>query len=112
VFSATLQNYTPTFINQLEVEAQMRAVGEEEVLYEAHRTGMPVAPNSHFHYPIPLNGDRFKNGDYVLNLTDCSGEHVWSWEETFTVDAQTVRQLNREVILTLKDGVSLDEKGG
>lgn len=94
VFSATIQNPTPTFVNQLEVNAQVREVGSDEILYEAHRTGMQMAPNSHFKFPIPLDGDRFRNGDYVLTMTASSGKHTWSWEEGFTVDTQTARELN------------------
>jgi len=96
VFSATIQNYTPTFVNQLEVEAQVRALGETEVLYEANKSGMQMAPNSHFNYPISLNGERFRSGDYVLNMTARSGDYEWTWEETFTVDQETARHLNRE----------------
>jgi len=96
VFSATIQNYTPTFVNQLEVDAQILAAGSDEVLYEAQSTGMQMAPNSHFHYPISLNGDRFRNGNYVLTMTARSGDYEWSWEETFTVDVETARRLNRE----------------
>jgi len=99
VFSATLQNFTPTFVNQLEVNAQIREHGNDEILYEAHRTGMQMAPNSHFHFPISLNGDRFRNGTYVLTLSARSGEHEWSWDQTFTLDAQTSRQLNREDVM-------------
>lgn len=96
VFSATLQNYTPTFINQLEVEAEIRAVGQEEVLYEAQSSGMQMAPNSHFDFPIPLEGERFQAGDYVLSMVARSGEYEWSWEHEFTVDAQEARQFNRQ----------------
>jgi len=96
VISATIQNYTPTFVNQLEIEAQVRALGETEVLYEANKSDMQMAPNSHFNYPIRLNGERFRSGEYVLNMTARSGDYEWSWEQTFTVDQETARRLNNE----------------
>ena len=96
VFSATLQNYTPTFINQLEVDAKIRAVGEQEVLYEAQKSGMQMAPNSHFDFPIALEGERFQAGDYVLSMVARSGEHEWIWEYEFTVEADEARQWNRQ----------------
>lgn len=96
VFSATLQNYTPTFINQLEVDAKIRAVGEQEVLYEAQKSGMQMAPNSHFDFPIALEGKRFQAGDYILSMEARSGEHEWIWEYEFTVEADEARQWNRQ----------------
>ena len=92
VFSATIQNFTSTFVNQLEVEAVIREKGEKEILHETKISGMRMAPNSHFNYPVSLNGDAFQNGDYM----ERSGEHEWSWEQEFTIDQETARRLNRE----------------
>jgi len=36
----------------------------------------------------------FRNGEYVLNLTARSGEEEWSWEQTFSVEAEDARRLN------------------
>lgn len=96
VISATLQNFTPTFVNRLEVEASVKRKGEDEVLYEAQQEQMQMAPNSHFNFPISLNGDRFRSGDYVLEMTARSGEEEWNWTEEFTIQADEARSLNRE----------------
>ncbi|EPH91450.1 hypothetical protein D922_02701 [Enterococcus faecalis 06-MB-DW-09] len=95
VFSATIQNFTPTFVNRLEVEARVREEGTQEVLYEAEKSNMQMAPNSHFSFPIPLDGDRFRSGTYILNMTARSGDEEWEWEETFTVEQDAARSLNR-----------------
>ncbi|MGM0155608.1 hypothetical protein IGK30_003475 [Enterococcus sp. AZ178] len=95
VISATIQNFTPTFVNRMAVEATVQRVGEDEVLYEANEEMMQMAPNSHFDFPISLEGDRFQSGDYVLKLRAISGEEEWSWERTFTIDAEEARSLNR-----------------
>ncbi|MDB1690093.1 DUF916 and DUF3324 domain-containing protein [Enterococcus casseliflavus] len=95
VISATIQNFTPTFVNRMAVEATVQRVGEDEVLYEASEEMMQLAPNSHFDFPISLEGDRFQSGDYVLKLRAISGEEEWSWERTFTIDAEEARSLNR-----------------
>lgn len=96
VISATLQNFTSTFVNRLEVEASVQRKGENEVLYLASKEQMQMAPNSHFNFPISLNGDRFRSGDYVLHLTARSGEDEWSWTEEFTIKADEARSLNRD----------------
>ena len=95
VISATIQNFTPTFVNRLAVEATVQRVGEEEILYEASEEGMQMAPNSHFHFPISLEGGRFQSGEYLLKLTATSGEEEWFWEQEFTIDAEEARALNR-----------------
>lgn len=95
VISATIQNFTPTFVNRMAVEATVQRVGEDEVLYEASEEMMQMAPNSHFDFPISLEGDRFQRGEYVLNLKAISGEEEWAWERTFTIEADEARTLNR-----------------
>ncbi|WP_223273156.1 DUF916 and DUF3324 domain-containing protein [Enterococcus sp. OL5] len=95
VISATIQNFTPTFVNRMAVEATVQRVGEDEVLYEASEEMMQMAPNSNFDFPISLEGDRFQSGDYVLNLKATSGEEEWTWERTFTIEAEEARALNR-----------------
>lgn len=96
VISATIQNYTPTFVNRLEVEATVHRKGESEVLYESNEEQMQMAPNSHFHFPISLEGDRFRSGEYTLNLTARSGEEEWTWTRDFRIEADEARALNRE----------------
>lgn len=96
VISATLQNFTPAFVNRLEVEATVKRAGENDVLYESSKEMMQMAPNSNFNFPISLEGDRFRSGNYLLDLTAKSGENEWSWTREFTIDA---RKLNREDVM-------------
>lgn len=95
VISATIQNFTPTFVNRMAVEATVQRVGEPDILYEASEEMMQMAPNSHFHFPISLEGDRFVAGEYLLKLKAASGEEEWTWERTFTIEAEEARAFNR-----------------
>lgn len=99
VISVTLQNLTPAFVNRLEVEATVKRAGESDVLYEASKEMMQMAPNSNFNFPISLEGDRFRSGNYVLELRAKSGENEWSWTRMFTIDADDARKLNREDVM-------------
>lgn len=96
VISTNLQNLTPTFVNQLAVEATIHRVGENDVLYKANQEMMQMAPNSNFNFPISLEGDRFQAGDYILKMTATSGEEQWQWEREFTIDSEDARVLNRQ----------------
>ncbi|NBA63618.1 DUF916 and DUF3324 domain-containing protein [Enterococcus mundtii] len=105
VISANLQNFTPTFVNHLEVEATVQKEGESDVLYRAKQEQMQMAPNSNFNFPISLEGDRFRSGEYLLKMTARSGEEEWQWERKFTIDADEARALNREDV-TLQKGIN------
>ncbi|MBV6372589.1 hypothetical protein IGJ74_000822 [Enterococcus sp. AZ009] len=105
VFSAQIQNFTPTFVNKMEVEATVRAEGESDILYEAKQTGMQMAPNSHFNFPVSLEGDRFRSGTYVMDITARSEGQEWTWGKVFTVEADDARRLNREDV-TIVDGTN------
>ena len=95
VISANIQNYTPTFVNRLAVEATIHRAGENEVLYKANKEMMQMAPNSNFNFPISLEGDRFSSGEYLLKMRASSGEDEWQWERKFTIEADEARMLNR-----------------
>lgn len=95
VISATIQNFMPTFVNRLSVEATVHKKGEDTLLYQASQEQMQMAPNSHFDFPIPLNGDQFNSGTYILNLTAHSGDEMWTWKKEFTIDGDEARSLNR-----------------
>ncbi|MGM0330906.1 DUF916 and DUF3324 domain-containing protein [Enterococcus sp. AZ084] len=96
VISANLQNFTPTFVNRLEVEATVQQVDKEEILYQASQEQMQMAPNSNFNFPISLEGDRFRSGEYLLKMTARSGEEEWQWERKFTIEADKARALNQQ----------------
>jgi len=96
VISANLQNFTPTFVNHLEVEATVQKEGENDILYRVKQEQMQMAPNSNFNFPISLEGDRFRSGNYVLKMTARSGEDEWQWERKFTIEADKARALNQQ----------------
>jgi len=105
VISANLQNFTPTFVNRLAVEATVQKVGEEEILYQASQEQMQMAPNSNFNFPISLEGDRFRSGEYLLKLKATSGEEEWEWDRKFTIEADEARALNRQDV-TIDTGIN------
>ncbi|MGL9768970.1 DUF916 and DUF3324 domain-containing protein [Enterococcus sp. DIV0806c] len=106
VISANLQNFTPTFVNRLEVEATVQKVGEEEILYQASQEQMQMAPNSNFNFPISLEGDRFRSGKYLLKMTARSGEDEWQWERAFTIESDEARALNQQDV-TIDTSINL-----
>ncbi|MDB1690101.1 DUF916 and DUF3324 domain-containing protein [Enterococcus casseliflavus] len=98
VFSAQIQNQSGTFVNQLEVTASIYNENQTERLYSTEASGMQMAPHSNFAFPIPLNGESFVPGTYVLHLQANSGELEWEWTRLFEIDDQTSKTFNRQDI--------------
>ncbi|KOS63085.1 DUF916 and DUF3324 domain-containing protein [Lysinibacillus agricola] len=94
VINATLQNPTATYLNRFEVDAEVTEKGKTEVLYQSKKQDMQVAPNSSFEYPIPLDGEKFKSGEYTLHMKAKSSKESWEFEKDFTIKAEEVKQFN------------------
>lgn len=95
VVTALIQNAFPTFVNQLEVEATIHKEGESETFAEIKESQMQMAPNSDFAFPIPLNGESFKSGKYIADITARSKEQEWHWTKEFTVTRDVAKRLNQ-----------------
>ncbi|MDM5246179.1 DUF916 and DUF3324 domain-containing protein [Lysinibacillus sp. G4S2] len=94
VINATLQNPTATYLNRFEVEAEVTKKGKTEVLYESNKQDMQVAPNSNFDYPIELNGEKFKTGEYTLHLKAKSSKESWEFEKDFAIKGEEAQKFN------------------
>lgn len=94
VINATLQNPTATYLNRFEVDAEVTEKGKTEVLYEAKKQDMQMAPNSNFKYPISLNGEKFKTGTYTLHVKAKSSKESWEFEKDFSIKGEEAKQFN------------------
>ncbi|RDX01526.1 DUF916 and DUF3324 domain-containing protein [Listeria kieliensis] len=94
VIEATLQNPTATYLNRFEVDAVITKKGKDEALYKSKKEGMQVAPNSHFAYPVPLNGEKMKPGKYTLHLKAKSSKESWNFTKDFTIKPEEADKFN------------------
>ena len=83
-------------MNKMSVKAKVMEKGSREVLYQADKKDMQMAPNSHFRFPIPLNGQKLKAGTYTLDMTAQSMNKTWHWTKDFTIDADLAKKLNQK----------------
>jgi hypothetical protein len=95
VFSAVIQNRTPVFVNQLEVEAKIYKSDQKDAVFSTKKTEMQVAPNSQLDFPIPLNGKKFESGRYKAVITAKSGEYEWNWEKKFSIKDKSIKEFNQ-----------------
>jgi len=106
MFVANFQNPERMFINEMEIYANITAVGETEILFEQHWDQMQVAPNSHFNFGIPLEGQPFVAGDYLLRVEVNANNGSWSFTREFTVTEEEARAFN-ETDVSLQSTLSL-----
>ncbi|KPN12694.1 cell wall anchor protein [Bacillus australimaris] len=96
VIQAEIQNVKPMYVNKMSVKAKIMEKGSREVLYQADKKDMQMAPNSHFRFPVPLNGQKLQAGTYTLDMTAQSMNKTWHWTKDFTIDAEIAKELNQK----------------
>jgi len=99
IIAVNLQNPEMMFINLMDVEAYVKNKTSNEVLYKHKRHGMQMAPNSNFIFGIPLNGELFVEGDYVLQMNVSSRNGEWSFVEEFRIDLAETKMWNDIAII-------------
>lgn len=103
VIYAAVQNPQPRFLNQVTLEAQVWARGEEEVLFSevTENGGVTFAPNTTMDFPIRLEGVSLQAGEYTMYVratrpNDDEGLEDLEWELSydFEITADEARRLN------------------
>jgi len=95
IIAVHLENPQMMFINLMEIQAYVKDEATHQVLYEHHVTGFQVAPNSDFVFGIPLNGELFAEGNYILEMEATARNGAWSFTEHFTIESSQAESLNR-----------------
>jgi len=115
VINIGLQNPKAAYLNQLNVDASIYKKGSNDTLYKSRKDGMQMAPNSHFSYPVALNGERLQAGKYVMKMTaygvkdgkgsfkakESNGEennyvYRWHFEKEFEIKSDVADKLNEK----------------
>lgn len=100
-------NVIPAYLNDMIVETQINAKGNETVLYERKQTAMRMAPNTFIDFPVSMNGERMAAGTYVANILVTSGEQRWQWTEEFEISREDADKFNeRDVGLVQEKGLN------
>lgn len=101
--NTTLRNVSPTYVNKLSVNAKVKKQGSNKVVYSQKSTNMQMAPNSVFQFPLRLNGQKLKAGDYTMNIVAKSKGHTWHFTKNFTISADKAKTLNDKDVSIQKD---------
>lgn len=102
VINTSLRNVSPTYINKLSVNAKVKSQSGK-VVYSQKSTNMQMAPNSIFKFPLRLNGQKLKAGDYTMDIVAKSKGHTWHFTKDFSISADKAKTLNQRDVSIEKD---------
>lgn len=103
VVTANLQNPEATMIKPLMIDAKIYKSGDDQVLHQAKRDNLRMAPNSNFNYAIDWENQPLKAGKYRLKMVATSGDKTWKWDEEFTIKGDDAKKLNDTAVELEKD---------
>lgn len=91
-----IANSVPIYEANMTLEAQISKSGSKEILYEARQTGIEMAPNSYFDFPISMNNEDMVPGKYVARVNALIGSQSWNWEEEFEITKKDADKYNEK----------------
>ncbi len=104
--SAKLQNSAPRLVKKLEVNSKIYRENSNKLLYQASRSEMQMAPNSHFNFSTSLENTSIKAGKYTMRVSGKADGKPFSFTRNFSVTASEAKQLNKNAVYVK------DEEGG
>lgn len=93
-----LGNKQATIMEELNVEAQILGEKSDEVLYESKKIKMRMAPNSLLNFPVSMDGQAMKAGNYRAHVLATSGDKRWEWNGTFSITKEEAEKFNNEAV--------------
>lgn len=96
--NAVFSNKTPVLINNLNFQAWITEVGDEEVLYERTVENFSVGPNNIFHFPISLNNAPLDPGDYTFYALAENETDTFEFSQDFTITEEVADDINEESV--------------
>ncbi|WP_413518038.1 DUF916 and DUF3324 domain-containing protein [Carnobacterium maltaromaticum] len=101
--NATLQNPKAKYLNKLSVDAVVTKKGSQDVLYSSKKENMQMAPNSHFDYPISLEGEALKPGNYTVTMKINSYDDHWEVTKDFSINKEQADAFNKNDVSIKED---------
>lgn len=101
--SGQLQNPVARIVKKLDVSAKVYKKGGTDVIYEASRSGMRMAPNSHFNFGISLEDQPFKAGNYVMKIAATADGEKFNLEKSFHIKNKEAKDYNKNAVYVEKN---------
>ncbi|GAB6516634.1 DUF916 and DUF3324 domain-containing protein [Bacillus thuringiensis] len=103
VVTTNLQNVKPAMLKNLSVDAKVYKEKGTDILFEAKKENLRMAPNSNFDYAISWENKAFDPGTYRVEVKATDGDQKWEWTKKFTIEGKTADKLNDTAVEAKKD---------
>lgn len=104
VISINYSNIQPIFVDDMTTDVQIMKGDSNEVVYDAKKSQMRMAPNTMIDFPVSLEGSEMIPGDYrakILVTTEKGGR--WEWEQKFTITDEEADKYNARDLTLVQD---------
>lgn len=101
--NAQLQNSAAKVVKELEAHAKIYKKGSSEILYEAKKSEMQMAPNSHFKFGINLENSAVKAGNYTMEISGKADGNPFSFKNDFSISKEEAKQWNENTVYVTGD---------
>lgn len=101
-------NTESTFVDNMTTEVQISEKGNSTVAFERKQAKMRMAPNTSISFPVTMNGEKMKAGDYTAKiLVTADGGIREEWTKDFKITKEEADKFNeRDVGLTQDKGIN------
>lgn len=102
-----LQNSEPVIISNLTIDAQVYKQGETELIHEISQKQVNIAPQSNMNVVIDWKNKPLDPGEYMLEMKATDGSETWEWKETFVIEKEAAKQLNKDAVELEEDKLNI-----
>lgn len=100
-----LQNTSPNFIKELEIEAKIINNSDKYLSHEIKKTDLKMAPNSNFYFPLTWTDDEgpgITSGSYIVEVTaySNSNKQKWEWKIPLTASTKKTKKKSKQAFIT------------
>ncbi|MGX7024909.1 DUF916 and DUF3324 domain-containing protein [Vagococcus hydrophili] len=101
-------NVKAAYLNNMTTEVQIAEKGKDTVIFEKKQAKMRMAPNTMIDFPIDMNGEAMKAGDYTAKILVTADNDIREeWTKDFKITQEDADKFNeRDVGLVQEKGLN------
>lgn len=77
--------------------------------YIKKKTDISLAPNSKMDFPVTLDGDIMRAGEYTSHVVLKGDDKEWKWDEDFTITDEEADRFNKQDPYLVQEGTGLED---
>ncbi|MEG0256027.1 DUF916 and DUF3324 domain-containing protein [Vagococcus sp.] len=100
-------NIKGNFVREMTTEVQIMEKGKDTVIYEKKQSKMRMGPNTAIDFPVDMNGEAMKAGNYTAKILVTADEGIREeWTKDFKITKEDADKFNeRDVGLVQEKGL-------